>query len=210
MRRTCALSLCWGTRFCSKAARGGGVLMEAKEWIQTLRLKPHPEGGFFRETYRSGETISRQHLPPRFSGDRAFATAIYFLLEGHDFSALHRIQQGEVWHFYDGCSLTVTRIATDGAISVVRLGREGHAGEVLQAVVPAGCLFGAGPAIRAGIRWWAAPSRRIRFRGLRAPDPAGTARPLSAAHGPHRATDPSVRLDSWAILDGPLGPKRRP
>jgi uncharacterized protein len=119
--------------------------MEAKEWIQMLRLRPHPEGGFFRETYRSGETISRQHLPPRFSGDRALSTAIYFLLEGHDFSALHRIQQDEVWHFYDGCSLTVTRIATDGAISAVRLGREGRAGEVLQAVVPAGCLFGARP-----------------------------------------------------------------
>jgi predicted cupin superfamily sugar epimerase len=120
-------------------------VIEAKEWIERLRLQPHPEGGFFREAYRSGETISRQHLPPRFSGDRAFSTAIYFLLEGHDFSALHRIRQDEVWHFYDGCALTVNSIAPDGELCVVRLGRNVRVGDVLQAVVPAGWLFGARP-----------------------------------------------------------------
>jgi len=129
----------------SEAVRGRRLFMEAKDWIETLQLRPHPEGGFFRETYRAAETIARQHLPPRFSGDRAFSTAIYFLLEGRDFSALHRIRQDEVWHFYDGCSLTITSIAPDGALGVVRLGRAVRAGEVLQAVVRAGCLFGARP-----------------------------------------------------------------
>jgi len=118
-------------------------MMEAKDWIEVLQLQRHPEGGFFRETYRSPETIARQHLPPRFSGDRAFATAIYFLLQGNDVSALHRIKQDEVWHFYEGGSLTIYVIAADGDLSKVRLGRDVRAGEVLQAVVRADCLFGA-------------------------------------------------------------------
>ena len=79
----------------------------AKAWIEGLQLRPHSEGGYFRETYRSAETIARKHLPPRFSGDRVFATAINFLLQGHDFSAMHRIRQDELWHFYDGCPLTI-------------------------------------------------------------------------------------------------------
>jgi predicted cupin superfamily sugar epimerase len=119
--------------------------MEAKDWIEWLQLRPHPEGGFFRETYRSPETIPRRHLPPRFAGDRAFATAIYFLLQGDDFSALHRIKQDELWHFYDGCPLTISVITDAGDLSAIRLGRGVRAGEVLQAVVPAGYLFGARP-----------------------------------------------------------------
>lgn len=120
-------------------------MLDAREWIETLGLKDHPEGGFFRETYRAAETIARENLPPRFSGDRAFSTAIYFLLEGSDFSALHRIRQDEMWHFYDGCPLLVSSISPEGTLSVVRLGRNVQAGEVLQAVVPAGYFFGARP-----------------------------------------------------------------
>ena len=78
-----------------------------------------------------------------FHGDRNFSTAIYFLLEGEDMSALHRIKSDEVWHFYDGSSLTVHIITPNGEYSGIRLGRDPDAGEVLQAVVPAGCWFGA-------------------------------------------------------------------
>jgi uncharacterized protein len=120
-------------------------MLDAREWIERLGLAPHPEGGFFRETYRAAETIARAHLPPRFSGDRAFSTAIYFLLEGRDFSALHRIHQDEMWHFYDGCPLLVSGISPEGRLSVVRLGRDVQADEVPQAVVPAGHFFGARP-----------------------------------------------------------------
>jgi uncharacterized protein len=119
--------------------------MEAAGWIERLKLAPHPEGGFFRETYRCAEMISGENLPDRFIGDRAFSTAIYFLLRGGEFSALHRIRQDEVWHFYDGCALKLTTIAPDGTLDVVRLGRDAQAGEVLQAVVPAGWLFGSRP-----------------------------------------------------------------
>jgi hypothetical protein len=116
---------------------------DARAWIDHLGLSRHPEGGWFRETYRSAERIARAHLPPRFTGDRAFATMIYYLLEGDDFSALHRIRQDEGWHFYDGSPLTLHLIAPDGSYSAVRLGRRPAHGERPQAVAPAGWLFAA-------------------------------------------------------------------
>ena len=114
----------------------------ARDWIESLQLQPHPEGGYYRETYRSPESITRQSLPPRFSGDRAFSTAIYYLLQGNDFSALHRIKQDEVLHFYDGTSLIISVIDLAGELSTVLLGRDVKSGEVPQAVIQAGCIFG--------------------------------------------------------------------
>jgi predicted cupin superfamily sugar epimerase len=115
----------------------------AQTWIDGLRLRRHPEGGWFRETYRSEEVLAATALPPRFGGDRALATAIYFLLDGDDFSALHRLKADEVWHFYDGAGVTLHIIDQDGTYSTVNLGRSLGAGEAPQAVVRAGCLFGA-------------------------------------------------------------------
>jgi predicted cupin superfamily sugar epimerase len=115
----------------------------AQAWIDGLALQRHPEGGWFRETYRSAERLPQAALPERFDGGRAFSTAIYFLLEGEDFAALHRIKQDEVWHFYDGSSLTIHIFDADGDYSVIKLGRNADAGEAPQAVVHAGCLFGA-------------------------------------------------------------------
>ncbi|WP_216638448.1 cupin domain-containing protein [Endozoicomonas arenosclerae] len=113
----------------------------ANDWVKALDLQPHPEGGYFRETYRSDEVISKSNLPERFSGERSFSTAIYYLLKGHDFSAFHRIHQDEVWHFYDGASLTIHVIAPDGAYSTAKLGRNILKDELPQFIVPAGCLF---------------------------------------------------------------------
>jgi predicted cupin superfamily sugar epimerase len=118
-------------------------MTDAKTWIERLRLRPHPEGGHFRETYRCPEGIARAHLPLRFGGDRSFSTAIYFLLESGDFSALHRLKQDEVWHFYDGAALLVHVIESGGAYEPLRLGRDLDAGEQPQAVVRAGAWFGA-------------------------------------------------------------------
>jgi uncharacterized protein len=70
-------------------------------------------------------------------------TAIYFLLNGTDFSALRRIRQDEVWHFYDGSPAAIHVIDADGKYCVVLLGRNWQAGQVPQAVVKAGCLVGA-------------------------------------------------------------------
>jgi predicted cupin superfamily sugar epimerase len=118
-------------------------MIPAQEWIEKLNLSKHPEGGYYREIYRSGEYIKKDHLPVRFSGDRCFSTSIYFLLMEDDFSEFHRIKQDEIWHFYEGSSLSLHIISQDGIYSRVILGRDILAGQILQHVVPAGCYFGA-------------------------------------------------------------------
>ncbi|GAB4048455.1 cupin domain-containing protein [Spirosoma litoris] len=121
--------------------------MTAADYVRTLNMHPHPEGGYFAETYRSAEAISKEALPNRFSGDRSVSTAIYFLLESHHISALHRIQSDEVWHFYAGGPLEVFVISPAGELTVIRLGNRLDQGQVFQAVVPAGCWFGSKPAM---------------------------------------------------------------
>ncbi len=114
----------------------------ADYWIEKFQLQPHPEGGYFSETYRSTEFITQPCLPSRYTGDRAFATGIYFLVKGGEFSSLHRIQSDEMWHFYTGNSLTVYAIDPQGQLHTIRLGSDAPNGEVFQAVVPAGYWFG--------------------------------------------------------------------
>lgn len=113
----------------------------ASYWAAYLQLLPHPEGGYYKETYRSGEQIPRSGLPERFSADRSFSTAIYFLLEKENFSAFHRIQSDECWHFYAGDALLVHVIHPDGSYRCIRLGHHPDRGELFQAVVPAGSWF---------------------------------------------------------------------
>ncbi|MVM39798.1 hypothetical protein GO730_22945 [Spirosoma sp. HMF3257] len=123
--------------------------MTAADYVRVLNMHPHPEGGYFAETYRSSESISQATLPNRFTGDRPFSTAIYFLLESHHISTLHRIQSDEVWHFYAGGPLEIFVISPTGELTVIRLGNRLHQGEVFQAVVPAGCWFGSKPLLNA-------------------------------------------------------------
>jgi predicted cupin superfamily sugar epimerase len=118
-------------------------MTRAQSWIDGLQLRRHPEGGWFRETYRSDEVIATAALPSRFGGDRAFSTAIYFLLDGEDFSALHRIKQDEVFHFYEGAALTLHVIDPQGRYATVEVGRDLAGGELPQAVVKSGSVFGA-------------------------------------------------------------------
>ncbi|TND09760.1 MAG: hypothetical protein FD123_884 [Bacteroidetes bacterium] len=105
-------------------------------------MEPHPEGGYFRETYRSSETVAGTALPGRFGGERNFSTAIYFLLEAGNFSALHRIKSDEAWHFYAGDALDVIEIDEQGNLRVTSLGSDPEAGEIFQHIVPAGRWFG--------------------------------------------------------------------
>ena len=112
---------------------------DAQYWINHLDLSPHPEGGYYRATYKSDLTIARSALPSSYQGDRSASTAIYFLLDEGNFSAFHRIASDEVWHFYAGSSLVVYVIDAEGNYSELHL-RDGS-GEVFQAVVKAGCWF---------------------------------------------------------------------
>jgi uncharacterized protein len=118
----------------------------AQYYITAYQMQAHPEGGYFAETYRSSEKIPQNALPSRFKGDRSFSTGIYFLLESHHISALHRIESDEMWHFYAGCSLHVYVIDEEGNLEIIRLGNNPEKGEVFQAVVPAGRWFGSKPA----------------------------------------------------------------
>ena len=115
----------------------------AADWINHLHLNRHPEGGWFVESYRATETIPAEALPARFEGARSFSTAIHFLLEQGDFSALHRLKSDEMWHFYAGLPLTVHIITPAGEYREIRLGAAPELGECFQAFVPAGCWFGA-------------------------------------------------------------------
>jgi hypothetical protein len=114
---------------------------DAQRWIERLHLEPHPEGGFYRQTYRASLTLPNSALPG-YSGDRAASTAIYFLLAGDQFSAFHRLRSDEVWHFYAGSALVIHVIEPGGNYRQLLLGSDHFAGEQFQAVVPAGCWFG--------------------------------------------------------------------
>lgn len=120
--------------------------MDAQYYIDHLQLKPHPEGGFFKETYRAAENIPVGALPSRFSGTRSFSTAIYYLLRQGEFSALHRIKSDECWHFYSGQALLIHVITTSREYKCIKLGANIEADETFQFVVPAGSWFASEPA----------------------------------------------------------------
>jgi predicted cupin superfamily sugar epimerase len=111
------------------------------EIAKQLGLQPHPEGGYYKEVYRSAGVIPQAAMGSVFNGDRNYATGIYFMLVGGNFSAFHRIKSDELWHFYDGDACTVYVIHLNGEIEAMRLGRDIANGEVYQAVVPAGAWF---------------------------------------------------------------------
>ena len=107
--------------------------------IEKLGLEPHPERGYYKETYRaSTEVESRRH-----GGARAASTAIYFLITAEEPATfLHRLISDEVFHLYDGGPLDILRLFPDGTWDVAVLGMNLDAGERPQVVVPAGAWFG--------------------------------------------------------------------
>lgn len=116
---------------------------QSKSIVEILKLESHPEGGYFRETYRSNEVADKDSLPARFTGSRNFSTGIYFLLEGSQTSKFHKIKSDEMWHHYSGCTILIHVIDESGKYSVIRLGKDLEKAEQPQAVVPAGMWFGA-------------------------------------------------------------------
>ncbi len=121
-------------------------MLTALQLIEQYKLQPHPEGGWYKETYKSKEVIPSNALPKRFLGERAFSTAIYFLLEQGNFSAFHRIKSDECWHFYAGGALDIYVIFPNEDMQVITLGSAIENGQVFQYVVPAGCWFASRPA----------------------------------------------------------------
>ena len=115
---------------------------EANKLITAFGLTPHPEGGFYKETYRSPLTLN---VASPFSGPRAASTAIYYLLTGGAKSAFHRIRSDEVWHFYEGGPLKIIDVDPEsGQVCETILGPPAQGG-IYQHVVPAGRWFGSIP-----------------------------------------------------------------
>ena len=100
----------------------------AAYWIEKLQLSPHPEGGYFRQTYKADLQLPKEVLPAGFSGARPASTAIYFLLEAQNFSAFHCLRSDEIWHFYVGAPLLVHVIDAEGKYSTIQLGSDPEAG----------------------------------------------------------------------------------
>jgi predicted cupin superfamily sugar epimerase len=95
---------------------------ESAKLIDHLKLLPHPEGGWYREVYRSEENIPVGSLPERYKSQHCYSTSIYFLLEKDDFSAFHRISSDETWHFYMGSPVTIYCIFPDGSTQQIVIG----------------------------------------------------------------------------------------
>ena len=125
---------------------GTGMSLSAADYVEQLQLQPHPEGGFYSRTYESEEQIPAVALPARFGADRFISTAIYFLLEGTDYSAFHRIKSDELWHFYAGGGLHIYVIHPDGRGEILLLGNDMGNGFRFQQLVKAGCWFASRPA----------------------------------------------------------------
>jgi predicted cupin superfamily sugar epimerase len=120
----------------------GDIVITVEELLTLLSLTPHPEGGYYRETYRSVETIPDNVLPNRYKGDRNYGTAIYFLLTPDTFSALHRLKTDEVYHFYLGDPVEMLQLLPSGSGRVIKLGREIKSGMRLQVTASKGIWQG--------------------------------------------------------------------
>jgi len=120
----------------------------ARNYIRNLNLALHPEGGYYKEVFRSPEYCRK--LPGRYNGRRNLLTSIYYLLEGHQFSTFHRLNSDEIWNFYDGCSLMLYILTKKDGLITIRLGRDLGKNEKLQLVVSRDQWFAAQPVERSG------------------------------------------------------------
>ena len=111
--------------------------MNASHLIQQLQLQPHPEGGYYRETYRSVETLTTAQR-----NTRNVSTAIYYLLEDQDKSVFHRIQSDELWFFHQGKPLEIVSIRNAELVTII-LGNDVTKNQVPQAMIAANTWFAA-------------------------------------------------------------------
>ena len=109
--------------------------MNGKEIVERLGLQEHPEGGFYKETYRSNQTIETDK-----NVYRNISTAIYFLLENENKSLFHRIKSDELWFFHQGEALEIVFIK-EGVLNTIILGNNLENGEVVQATIPVNTWF---------------------------------------------------------------------
>ena len=114
-----------------------------KEIIKHLDLLPHPEGGYYKETYRSVGNINSDSLDDNYTGKRSYSTCIYFLLTSNDFSAFHKIAQDEIWHFHEGSPIKLHTISKEGIHQEYIIGTDFLTGQKPQLVVKGNHWFAA-------------------------------------------------------------------
>lgn len=115
---------------------------EIQTLVSSYSLLPHPEGGFYKETYRSQMKVDEANAKSLgFTATKNCSTAIYFLLTANNFSAFHKIKSDELWHFYKGDVLHIHIISPTGDYSIIKLGTDTENGEQMQAIVPANYWF---------------------------------------------------------------------
>ena len=105
--------------------------------VEDLGLLPHPEGGFYREMYRSPTVVSAEG-----TGQKSAYTSIYYLLSGGDFSSWHRIKSDETWYFHSGCDVCIYFFDQNKELQTIQLGLDS---KCLQATIPANTWFAAKP-----------------------------------------------------------------
>ncbi len=119
-------------------------MIESKIWIKKLGLEPHPEGGYFKEVYRSDDSFDLTNNP-NYNSQRNFSTSIYYLLEGDQFSTFHKLASDEIWHFYDGCPVELHMIDKSGEYKKALIGSNIADNNYLQFAIKSGIWFAAKP-----------------------------------------------------------------
>lgn len=117
--------------------------MTIDQIIHQLELKPHPEGGFYKEIYQSEDFVEESCLPEKFNAKRRFCTSIYYLLSAGDFSAFHRIKSDELWHYYAGGSIILHLLDVEKGYQKKILGNQLDSNGSFQVIVPANAWFAA-------------------------------------------------------------------
>jgi len=117
-------------------------MSQSKEyWANKLGLVRHPEGGYYREIYRSDEKI--ESIPERYQSPRSFGTSIYFLLGSSDKSAFHRLKSDEIWFFHEGSPVVIHILFPDGTREDRIVGPHLEQGQHFQVLIPRGTWFAA-------------------------------------------------------------------
>lgn len=111
--------------------------MNKQDYIEQLNLSPHPEGGWYRQVYKSEDTFQPTETNRRLH----YYTSIYFLLDDKSVSHFHRLTRDELWYFHAGDTLTIHCISPEGKLYAVKLGNNLTNNEQFQFVVPAGTIF---------------------------------------------------------------------
>jgi hypothetical protein len=118
-------------------------LRSSTYWVEHLKLEPHPEGGYFKELFRSEVTVPDGEFSGNLQSKRSLYTSIYFLLEQGTVSRFHRLKSDEIWYYHYGDSMIIECIKENGEHYTEKLGPDVPSGEKFQVVIPAGTIFGA-------------------------------------------------------------------